>query len=126
MPPSFKKANIDLQSHSAGCEIRTLSELIEFNARQNADYPFCVQAKKEGPSASSTFLTCSHLQLKQAILQCSAWLLTTVAELKLPFKSGDDEVTKGAPIALLVESDVGLLIYKLSLIGLGVPVELLR
>ena len=111
----FKKTSVDL---------RSVPELIEHNATQNPHYPFCVQAKKQPQGTPPAFLTVSHLQLKQAILRSTAWLLRTVKELQLPSKAEDGKVVKGAPVALFVESDVGLLIRKLSLMALGVPVHL--
>ena len=48
--------------------------------------------------------------------------MDTLVELKLPSSGADGIVC--APVALFVESDVGLLIHLFSLMGLGVPVRL--
>ena len=101
-------------------EIRTIPQLIDFNARHNPDHVFCVQARKQQSSISV-----SHLHLKQAILQCSDWLTSTVKEVKLPYEGGDGGLCRGSPVALAMDSDVGLLLHLLSLLSLGVPVLLL-
>lgn len=115
--PTFQRASLDL--HTSSCAIRTVPELIEYNASQNPNYLFSIQTKNLGESDSQEFLTISHLQLEQAILRCSSWLLTTVGELKLPFKVADGSVVKCSPIALLAESDFRLLLEMLSLVSLG-------
>lgn len=117
---SFSRGDITLQPPYS--DIRTLPELIEYNAIRNSDYPFCIQAKKIGQGAPIAFLSISHLQLKRAILECSEWLQENIAELQLPSPMHGGRYVKGPPVALFAESDAGLLIYKLSLIGLGVPV----
>jgi hypothetical protein len=105
--------------------IRTLPELIEYNARVNPEHIFCVQARKEkeGESNKSEFLTITHLQLRQAISNCSKWLVQNVGELSRPRRDESGVVRKGSPIALLMESDVGILFHLFSCMSLGVPVS---
>ncbi|KAL6231238.1 hypothetical protein BDW75DRAFT_244087 [Aspergillus navahoensis] len=103
--------------------IRTLPEVIEFNARANPDHVFCLQAKKCPHSSALSLVSVTNCQLKQAVSQCAAWLKSHL-QLQLPTVV-DGAVKKGAPIALLMESDIGLLIHEMALIGLGVPVLLL-
>lgn len=123
--PTFNRAPINIKtSNHEDRNILTVPELIEYNAIHNPNHPFCVQVRKQSQSGSLDFFTISHLQLKQAILQCQEWLRTTVAELSSPVIGEDGTITKGSPVALFVESDIGFLIYKLSLIGLGVPVRI--
>lgn len=119
----FTRAAIDLKDLNS-C-IRTVPELIEHNATENGEHVFCIQCTKKDQDGSLQFTSISHLQLKQAILRCSAWLKENVPELVLPQKSDEGVFVKGPPAALLVESDVGLFVLKLSLISLGVSVVLL-
>ncbi len=120
---AFTRAKINLQSTDS-INAQTVSELIEHNAAHNPKHIFCVQAKKQGQSAAFPDLVyISHLQLRQAIVQCSKWLVNTVPELKLPHQSNEVIAPKGPPVALFVESDVGLLFHMLSLMSLGVPVR---
>jgi hypothetical protein len=111
----FKRARIDLGQAAEG--INTIPELIEFNARENGDLVFCEQAFKTGESTSI-----SHRQLKQAIQNCRRHLVKTVSQLQHPSKGSDGKFVKGAPIALLGESNAVLLIYLLTMVGMGVPV----
>lgn len=121
--PSFSPANIKLQSQDA-TSTRTIPQLVEHNATRNPHHSFCIQAQKQGHSqhAAPELLSISHLQLKRAIVQCQAGLVALLRESKLP--SGADADGKSPPVALYVESDVGLLIYLFSLMGLGIPVRL--
>lgn len=120
-PPStpFLAANIQLKLQNPdNRDIRTLPELIEFNAVHNGDYLFCLQAGRQQKLQPIT-----HRQLKEAILCCSDWLVANVKELKLPKIQESVTIEKSKPVALLMESDVGLWIYFLSLLSLGVPVS---
>jgi hypothetical protein len=115
-PAWFERAC--LRSGEVNNEIQTIPELIEFNARQNGDLVFCVQAFKTGERTSI-----SHRQLKQAILNCRRHLIKTISHLQYPSKGADGKFVKGAPIALLGESNVVLLIHLLTLVGMGIPVS---
>ena len=118
---SFSRPNINLHTQE-NTNIQTVPELIEYNATYNPDHLFCVQAQKQIQDCRPQLLPISHLQLKRAVVQCQAWLVNTLVELRLPSSSTDCTVC--APVALYVESDVGLLIHLFSLMGLGVPVRL--
>jgi acyl-CoA synthetase (AMP-forming)/AMP-acid ligase II len=120
---SFFRANINLQTQDI-TSIQTIPQLIEHNATHNPHYPFCIQAQKQTQHAPPQLLSVSHLELKRAIVQCQAWLVQTLVDLKLPSSSNHGMVCKGPPVALYVESDVGLLIHLFSLMSLGVPVRL--
>ncbi len=123
LPFPFRRARVNIQSFQTETDsIRSLPQLIDFNASQNPDHPFCVQARKQTKHPLPDLLIISHQQLKQAVLNCSEWLMTNIAELVLPFPS-EGTALKGSPIALFLESDFGLLVYKLALISLGVPVS---
>ncbi|KAG2419498.1 hypothetical protein HFD88_004294 [Aspergillus terreus] len=117
----FVRPTLNLEP-SEGEEIRTLPELIEFHRVHNASYEFCQQAWK-GPDGH-TFLHVDYQQLHMAISRCQAWLRTNL-DLQTPLLLGDGTVAKAAPVALLMESHVGLAIYTLALMGLGVPAVLL-
>lgn len=114
--PSFKRAHNHLDNASNG--VLTIPELIEFNARENGDLVFCIQASRTGENISI-----SHSQLKQAIHNCRLHLINTIGHLKQPEKGLDGKFVKGPPIALLGESNAILLIYLLTLVSMGVPVS---
>ncbi|KAF7507856.1 hypothetical protein GJ744_010020 [Endocarpon pusillum] len=123
----FRTPRIDLQATDKDCDaIRTVPELIDFNAKHNPDQLFCLQATKAGQDViHATTIAITHLQLWHAISRCSTRLIAEIAELKLPFENSDGGFTKSQPVALYLESDVGLLIHLFSLMSLGVPVVLL-
>ncbi|KAI0539689.1 hypothetical protein GGR58DRAFT_524098 [Xylaria digitata] len=101
--------------------IRTLPELVKFHAERNPNHLFCLQAeKKQSPQGRSPTQVITYTTLEQAILRCQLWLKAHVPEAQ-----GHDVKTKPAPVALLMESDLGLAIYLLSLMGMGIPVVLL-
>jgi len=120
-PPSsngttpFLRAPIDPTKTENG--IRTILELIDFNACENANHLFCVQALKDGGS-----IGISHRQLKQAIHSCRNHLIATMSKLQVPEDDSQGKVVKPPPVALLGESNVVLLIHLLALVSIGVPV----
>ena len=117
---TFQIANIDLHPKDPDTrDIRTLPELVEFNAVHNTDYLISLQARRQlGP------LSVTHGQMKEAIVQCSEWFVANVKELRLPSRQDDGTIAKGRPVALLMENDVRLWIHLLSLLSLGVPVSI--
>ncbi|KAI9375907.1 hypothetical protein BJX61DRAFT_548427 [Aspergillus egyptiacus] len=121
----FQRAVIKLypSSQETG-SIRTLPELIEFSADANPDHIFCLQAKRNPDSQWPSLVPVSNLQLKQAISRCAGWLRSHIT-LELPTVGHDGLVRKGRPVALFMESDLGLWIYEMALMGLGVPVLML-
>lgn len=96
--------------------LHSLPELIDFNAVHNPSHTFCVQAKSTG-----CFDTISHAEFKVAVSRCAAWLRKNLPIRKT---SGGASVTEHAPVALFMESDVGLVIYEFALMSIGVPVSL--
>ena len=103
--------------------IRTLPELLEYNAEHNPANLFCQQARRSNESLQ--LFTVTHSQLRDAVSRCQQWLRETVNELELPHTGEDGRFIKGPPVALFMESDVGLWVHLLALLGLGVPVLLL-
>lgn len=106
--------------------IRTLPELIVYNSRVNAEHVFCVQTRKrteQQQPGGSGFVRVTHLQLAQAVGKCSEWLVQNVGELRRPWRDESGASRKGPPIALLMESDVGILFHLFAFMTLGVPVS---
>lgn len=123
---AFKPANLDLKQHSASSSIRTIPELIEYNAKVNPDALFCVQALKPQDEQTRRASQVTVRQLRNAVWQCSGdfrgWLVG------IDDSSSSDEVqthVKPDPVALLLDSDIGLVIHLFSLLSLGVPAILL-
>jgi|SRR5690242_10208671 len=125
---SFSRARFDPLGRKVARDdnIRSLPDLINFNAEVNPHHLFCIQAsarsdvdhgKAEYGEYGATHI--SFRSLKQAVDACSAWLEKI---LLLPAgKEGNRP--KPAPVALYLESDISLFIYIAALLVLGVPVS---
>ncbi|KAL9079839.1 MAG: hypothetical protein Q9157_001295 [Trypethelium eluteriae] len=111
------KVNLD---PGMGPGIRTLPELVDFHGENNPQHLFCIQAEK-----NNRFVTVNYERLQRAITRCQAWLKEDAIGLHAPIIDTNGQVKKCAPVAILMESHVGLAIYVLALMGLGVPVILL-
>jgi acyl-CoA synthetase (AMP-forming)/AMP-acid ligase II/thioester reductase-like protein/aryl carrier-like protein len=120
-PPShtFIRTKIDL--HGSESNVNTILDLVEHNALQNADHVFAIQLQKDPGSPNSTRATkITHRSLKQAVLACGERLKREI------WPQSEHIVPKeAAPVALLMESDVCLIIYVFALMWLRVPVVLL-
>lgn len=97
----------------------SLSELLSFNAQRNKNHLFCLQAevKQHGESTSSEHDTgynvreITYGQLFSAVNRCSAWMSCRL------------ERFPRSPVALYIESDIGLFIYLAALLTSDVPVS---
>jgi len=104
--------------------VRSVPELIDFNAKFNGNYIFCIQVEKALHEDSPSLLHVTHAELKNAICRCAQWICSSVQELVLPEMTADGAPSrKGPPIALLLDSDVNLLVHTYALMSLGVPVS---
>ena len=102
--------------------VQSIPQLIDFNAKANPDYAFCIQAEKALHEDFPNFLHVTNAQLKYAICRCAQRLRSTVQELVLPEIIQDGAGSrKGPPIALLLDSDINPLVHAYTLMSLGVP-----
>ncbi|KAK4200400.1 L-aminoadipate-semialdehyde dehydrogenase large subunit, partial [Triangularia verruculosa] len=95
----------------SGC-LHSLPELIDLNALSNPSHPFCIQAKSTAPHDTIT-----HGEFKVAASRCAGWLK---GNLPLGPAVIPDSVTKMAPVALLMESDFGLVLHEFALMAMGI------
>ena len=122
-PLSFNRPSISFNSEDEHT-VHSIPELIDFNAEFNADYTFCIQAEKTLLDDSPSLLHVTYAQLKRAICLCSQWLKSSVQDLVLPEVTGDGAGSrKGPPVALLLDSDINLLVHAYTLMSLGIPVS---
>jgi acyl-CoA synthetase (AMP-forming)/AMP-acid ligase II len=98
--------------------IRSLPDLIRFNAIHNPHHVFCIQSNADLESTSITFLELAH-----AVERCCDWILTNVHGTSPAEQSADGSLEKSRPIALFMESDVCLFIYLAALLTLNIPVR---
>lgn len=101
-------------------EVKTLPDLVDFNARFNANHTFCLQydrRRSDGP------FRLTFAQLRDAVISCSEHLMSSQDFQAPEMKS--DGYHKQAPVAILAESDLTFLLNLLALISQGIPVLLL-
>ena len=93
--------------------INSLPDLIRYNAIQNGDQTFCIQ----GETIVENSRRISYQELERAVSACSYWV-----ESHLELGRKEPESFKPKPIALYLESDVGLFIYIAAMLASGIPV----
>ncbi|KAH7036703.1 hypothetical protein B0J12DRAFT_581494 [Macrophomina phaseolina] len=132
--PAFRRARFDplgqeLARPTGHDSIRSLPDLINFNAAANPDHTFCLQAEVKAAGDASTYsysaIRLSFKDLKQAVDACSCWLEESFAKPEQGEFSADGTRLKPPPVALYMESDVGLFIYLAALLASGTPAVLL-
>ncbi|POR35295.1 L-aminoadipate-semialdehyde dehydrogenase [Tolypocladium paradoxum] len=104
----------------------SLLDLVRFSAKHNADQIFCLQAEARDssdapPGGDRGFSTSeiSYKKLYHAVKACAA----EVRDWLQPITGRSDDYKQ--PVALYIESDVGLFIYFTALLKLRVPVLLI-
>lgn len=104
--------------------LRSLPDLVHFNAIYNPHHLFCLQSSQSVATRGqfdSTRIT--YHQLACAVESCCSWLLTNVSNAYPAVLKKGSVVQKAPPIALFLESDVGLFIYMIALLTLNIPVR---
>ena len=99
----------------ATTDIHTLPDLVDFHVQNNPQHLFCIQAEKKPTGSGYEFVPVSYGRLYRALLRCQAWLGEHTPGFHSPAKGADGVIIKSAPIALLIEGDVGLAAYVLAL-----------
>jgi acyl-CoA synthetase (AMP-forming)/AMP-acid ligase II len=105
--------------------------LVEFHIKNNPQHEFCVQAEKRelakeiGEYGTYGFVSVTYEKLQHAILRCQSWLADHTSGIHSPVVGDDSSARRCAPFAILMESHVGLAVYVLTLMGMGVPAVLL-
>ncbi|KAI0322050.1 hypothetical protein OF83DRAFT_1096462 [Amylostereum chailletii] len=98
--------------------IRSLPELIEFNAQHNSEHVFGAQMRSgNGPSQ---WLRMTFSDLQTAAERASAWLMQCGATRER--LSRDKSVP---PVAIFLGSDITIFLYMAALLRIGTPVLLL-
>jgi hypothetical protein len=121
----FCRPTLNLGRDAAG--VRSLPQLIHFNAQHNPKYPFCIQAevKRDGAIKDTNEKppyethTVTMETLKISVDSCADWInhgLSTAA---------DETMKEVGPVAIIMESNIGLFIYLAALLELGIPVRFL-
>lgn len=105
-------------------DISSIPDLIRFNSLHNPDRVFCIQSELskenqpyESPNKYSG-VSITYKQLDDAVCRCAEWLRNSPA-------TRDGVQKLESPVALYLESDVGLFIHMMALQTLNNPVRLL-
>lgn len=106
--------------------ICSLPDLIYFNALRNPEYVFCLQTKESRDASASSFdfTSITFSDLAHAVENCCNWILSNVKDVYPAYLGEDGSIWKSSPVALFLESDVGLFIYLAALLTLNIPVSI--
>ena len=125
--PSFErpKFKLFLEPNEAEAEsIRSLPDLVQFNALRNPHGAFCAQIKQsKNPEKDFEVAEVSFLELAQAVERCCQWILSNIDGARPAVLTKSGSVQKGPPVALFLESDLTLFIYLVALLTLNIPVS---
>lgn len=125
---TFQRARFDLlldQKNATADTIRSLPDLIHFNAIHNPHLLFCIQFKQLTKPLLEKEVEEVHVsfsELATAIEQCCVWILSKVKGIYPAHLASDGSVQKSPPVALFLESGVTLFVYTMALLTLNVPV----
>ncbi|KAI5814557.1 hypothetical protein BZA77DRAFT_318602 [Pyronema omphalodes] len=125
-PAAFTRPKFELctplESHH---NIRTGAELLYYNAQNNADFLYCLQARK--PAGNDLeFDKITFKDMYRAVLNCATWIKENISSAQFePHIDGEGKICRGPPVALLLGSDIGVMMHILALSYLGIPVVLL-
>ena len=115
---SLRGRSNNVQSSGAG--IRSILDLVHFDAIHNSEHTFCLQEMK----TNHELRRITYRELAAAVDACTTWLKHQGLDLFSGLRDGEAGGRKPAPVALLMGSDITLFIYLLALMTLGVPVHL--
>ena len=115
--PSFKLQNPP--SASDGKAIRSLSDLIVFNAEFNPDHSFALQEeRKRGCFTGFTRIT--FAKLYEVVKEGTNWVANAV--LRAASKQSVEPCQAHRAVALFLESDLTLFVYLCALLHMNIPV----
>lgn len=121
---SFQRPSWDLiPSSTDDSEIRTLQDLVLFNAAHNTDHVFCCQSNEVHEGNGFEYTPVTFWQLAQAVEKCCSQIITQGDGARIGELRADGSLSKCRPIALFFESSVTLFIYTLALTTLQIPVS---
>lgn len=124
--PGFSATATGTQSvnHKLFDEIDGLPDLVKYNARENPTHLFCLQAKSrhedhDAPSREPGYSACrlTFAELERSVNACAHRL----GEV-LGIEASGDQVQDERPVALYMESDLGLFLHLVALLGSDIPV----
>jgi hypothetical protein len=121
----FLRAQFDLVGSSEILKsqaIRSIPDLIRFNAERNPTHTFCLQAQKLVSGQNFKFKSVSFFKLEEAVRGCCEWIVSNIDGTVPAALTREGPIKKSRPVALLMESDICLFIYVAALLSINVPV----
>lgn len=124
--PQFSPLPAKTEEETEPEAISSLPDLIQFNAQHNPDHLFCIQAHQsihdnldvlEVGSRAYDGCSITFKQLDDAIRGCVDWLSNL-----LDSQDQVNDCRLQGPVALYLESDVGLFFHLAALLNLDIPV----
>ena len=109
---SFRRAKLNLfprESDRFQDGIKSISDLIAFNARENPSRLFCLQGQRDSDTISISFS-----QLEEAVQTCCLWLLECV--------SHEDSVSRPS-VAIFLDTDIVIFIYIAAILRCNLQVS---
>ncbi|KAI1111370.1 hypothetical protein F5Y14DRAFT_425768 [Nemania sp. NC0429] len=119
-PPEFLGTDDILAS-----DISSLPDLIRFNARHNPHHVFALQAESNEGAGNGGYggykvTQINFEQLDGMVRSCASWIRRVAIS---PDENGENSEQK--PIAIYVESGVGLFVYLAALLSMNIPALLI-
>lgn len=97
-------------------QIRSLPDLIDYNAEKNPSWPFAIQEVRQG-GKHARLIHVTFSDLRHAVIKCAQILAKTFVE-----ENGQPgPFTK--PVSVVLESDVTLFVHLAALLYLDIPVS---
>ncbi len=104
--------------------IRSLPDLILYNAIHNPEVIFSAQARQPSKQGKELeIVDVSFLELALDVERCCAWILGNINGAHEARIDNNGRVQKCKPVALLLESDLTLFVYLAALLTLNIPVS---
>ncbi|KAL7621049.1 hypothetical protein AAE478_008361 [Parahypoxylon ruwenzoriense] len=118
--PKFRRAQFNVVGDISGDEVRSLPELIRFNAAHNGAHTFSYHLDHKDAS----LVRSSFEDLSNAVDYCAAELLGLLPEIQLA-EVKEEKLVTSKPVAIFLESGLNLFVHIAALLSIGVPVVVL-
>ena len=112
------------ETEPTSSSIRSLPDLILYNATHNPKGVFSAQARKPSKQVKELeIVDVSFLGLALSVERCCDWILGNINGAHEARIDSNGSVQKCKPVALLLESDLTLFVYLAALLTLNIPVS---
>jgi hypothetical protein len=129
--PSFTPFPPKIAESAKDDVITSIGELILFNAIYNPNHIFCIQAQPKTHDVQPQHrvpndgIRTTFAELHLAVTECSSWLCK--ANLQRTTQANSNGASSiVSPVALYLESDIGLFVHLAALQSLNIPVRVLH